>query len=337
MGYKEQFLKYYGDPLAVQAVSSDLSGGGDTWAEMQALAGRRKNAESTQGLADKFLSMGGPFTNILGAYFAGKADKENRQNAAVDGQISLYRDKLKNEQGLAEKFMDYSLKNLQEERAAQREHERWERDNRAAYEKELRQRGYAVEDRDFNSRAAQYLKAMDIMSKDSGESEFEKELQKQRAKQFAEMSGNIAEGEAALTPLSESINKALELNKLARSGGLANLRQGTARFMGGGEQTTAGAELQGIMQNELVGQLKKIFGGQISEGERAYLDKLYAADLSMSQGEREALIRNVYQSALNRINKDKAAFNSLFGAKPVVRRGAADEAALNDYNSKYGL
>lgn len=129
----------------------------------------------------------------------------------------------------------------------------------------------------------------------------------------------------------------MELNKLARSGGLANLRQGTARFMGGGEQTTAGAELQGIMQNELVGQLKKIFGGQISEGERAYLDKLYAADLSMSQGEREALIRNVYQSALNRTNKDKSAFNSLFGAKPVVRRGAADEAALNDYNSKYGL
>lgn len=80
-----------------------------------------------------------------------------------------------------------------------------------------------------------------------------------------------------------------------------------ARFFGGGEQTVAGAQLQGIMQNEFVGQLKKIFGGQISEGERAYLDKLYAADLSIFEGEREALIRNVYRAALNRVKSKRAA------------------------------
>ncbi len=86
------------------------------------------------------------------------------------------------------------------------------------------------------------------------------------------------------------------------------------------------------MQNELVGQLKKIFGGQISEGERAYLDKLYAADLSISEGEREALIRNVYQAALNRVKSKRAAFEAIF-----PRQVAVNQAALEQYNKKYGL
>lgn len=81
------------------------------------------------------------------------------------------------------------------------------------------------------------------------------------------------------------------------------------------------------MQNEFVGQLKKIFGGQISEGERAYLDKLYAADLSMSEGEREALIRNVYQAALNRVKSKRAAFEAIF-----PRQVAVDQAAFEQYN-----
>lgn len=121
--------------------------------------------------------------------------------------------------------------------------------------------------------------------------------------------------------------QALRLNKIARAGGLADTRQAAARFFGGGEQTVAGAQLQGIMQNELVGQLKKIFGGQISEGERAYLDKLYAADLSMSEGEREALIRNVYQAALNRVKSKRAAFEAIF-----PRQVAVDQAAFEQYN-----
>lgn len=294
--------------------------------KLLALQNKRKNSAASHGMADKLLSMGGPFTSMMGAYFAGKARREDKYNEPIDNQIEAVRGQLAQEKDAASRMQDYAFKSLQEERAAQR-----------ALDKEIRARSYAIEDRDFNAKAAKALKRMDIMAKSAkGDGntpdEYTKELQKQRAKQYAEMSGNIAEGAAALEPLKESIDKALELNKTARSGGFANARQSFWRFFDSNGRTKAGAELQGIMQNELVGQLKKIFGGQISEGERAYLDKLYAADLSMSEGEREALINNVYQAAQNRVNKDKQAFKNLFGERPDV-----DSQKINKHVKEYGL
>ena len=56
-----------------------------------------------------------------------------------------------------------------------------------------------------------------------------------------------------------------------------------------------------------------MFGGNITEGEREYLNQLYAADLSMSEGERDALIRNLYDSAVKRQQANQSAFESLFG------------------------
>lgn len=291
--------------------------------KLLALQNKRKNSSASHDLADKLLSMGGPFTAMVGAYFAGKARREDKYNEPIDNQIEAVRGQLAQEKDAASRLQDYAFKNLLQERAAQKE-----------LEKERRKRQYDLQDRDFNAKAAKELKMMDIMAnlQKPEQDVFEKELNQQRAKQYAQLSADIAEDEASLIPLSQNIEQALRLNKIARAGGLADTRQAVARFFGGGEQTAAGAQLQGIMQNELVGQLKKIFGGQISEGERAYLDKLYAADLSMSEGEREALIRNVYQAALNRVKSKRAAFEAIF-----PRQGAVDQAALEQYNKKYGL
>lgn len=60
--------------------------------------------------------------------------------------------------------------------------------------------------------------------------------------------------------------------------------------------------------------------------------ELYAADLSMSGGEREALINNVYQAAQNRVNKDKLAFKNLFGERPDE-----DSQKINKHVKGYGL
>lgn len=326
--FSTDLLNTQGYPLSINGQDLNQQGpqGNSLADKLLALQNKRKNSAASHGLADKLLSMGGPFTAMMGAYFAGKARREDKYNEPIDNQIEAVRGQLAQEKDAASRMQDYAFKNLQEERAAQR-----------ALDKELRARSYAIEDRDFNAKAAKALKRMDIMAKsakgdENAPDEYTKELQKQRAKQYAEMSGNIAEGEAALEPLKESIDKALELNKTARSGGFANARQSFGRFFDSNGQTKAGAELQGIMQNELVGQLKKIFGGQISEGERAYLDKLYAADLSMSEGEREALINNVYQAAQNRVNKDKLAFKNLFGERPDE-----DSQKINKHVKGYGL
>ena len=325
--FSTDLLDTQGYPFSINGQDLNQQEQGNSLADkLLALQNKRKNSAASHGMADKLLSMGGPFTAMMGAYFAGKARREDKYNKPIDEQIEAVRGQLAQEKDAASRLQDYAFKNLQEERAAQR-----------ALDKELRARSYAIEDRDFNAKAAKALKRMDIMAKsakgdENAPDEYTKELQKQRAKQYAEMSGNIAEGEAALEPLKESIDKALELNKTARSGGFANARQSFWRFFNSEGKTKAGAELQGIMQNELVGQLKKIFGGQISEGERAYLDKLYAADLSMSEGEREALINNVYQAAQNRVNKDKLAFKNLFGERPDE-----DSQKINKHVKGYGL
>lgn len=154
---------------------------------------------------------------------------------------------------------------------------------------------------------------------------FDKELQKQQAKQYAALTGEVAQGDADLQNLTGNINRALQLNKEARAGGGANIRQGAARFFGGGKQTTAGAELQGIMRQQVVENLKKIFGGQISDAEREYLDKLNAADLSMSEGEREALIRGAFNIAQQRVGAKKAALNTLFKKKPAAMAYTGEE------------
>lgn len=156
-------------------------------------------------------------------------------------------------------------------------------------------------------------------------SAFDKELQKQQAKQYAALTGEVAQGDADLQNLTGNINRALQLNKVARAGGGANIRQGAARFFGGGKQTTAGAELQGIMRQQVVENLKKIFGGQISDAEREYLDKLNAADLSMSEGEREALIRGAFNIAQQRVGAKKAALNTLFKKKPAAMAYTGEE------------
>lgn len=165
---------------------------------------------------------------------------------------------------------------------------------------------------------------------------FDKELQKQQAKQYAALTGEVAQGDADLQNLTGNINRALKLNKVARAGMIANFRHGQGAFFGGGPQTTADTELQGIMRQQVVENLKKIFGGQISDAEREYLDKLNAADLSMSEGEREALIRGALNIAKQRVGAKKAALNTLFKKKPAAMayQGEEDSPQEDEQNGE---
>lgn len=266
---------------------------------------------------------GNPFAGLAAAIltpFAAKTDRENEQALQQYAQ----------EAGLAQTLRDWNREDAvaQRNRGWALEDAQTARENKTAdmLERYAREDALAERNRQWNLQDKMALlekqqegdlaKALlSYQNKGAGAGAFDNEFQKQRGQQYAEMSQEIAEGRGNLDALKKTVGRALELNKEARSGFLGDFRQSLGRMFGGGDQTTAGAELQGLLKNELVGQLKKAFGGNITEGEREYLNQLYATDLSMSEGEREALIRNLYASALKKQQARESAFENLFGAQ----------------------
>ena len=274
---------------------------------------------------------GNPFAGIASAFlspFAAKTDRDNAQALQQYAQQNDLAHTLMNwgrQDELAQRQRNWDLQDAQTARENKLADalEQYRREDEVAQ----RNRDWALADRaaEFNNNMG-LIKAkqegdlakalLDYQNKDKSGGVFGQEYQKQRGQQYAQMQQDIAEGRGNLDALKQTVDRALELNKTARSGFLGDTRQALGRMFGGGEQTTAGAELQGLMKNELIGQLKKVFGGNITEGEREYLNQLYAADLSMSEGEREALIRNLYGSAVKRQQANESAFDSLFGKQP---------------------
>lgn len=271
---------------------------------------------------------GNPFAGIASAFLSPFAAKTDRDNAQAIQQYAQQNDLAKTlmnwgrQDELAQRQRNWDLQDAQTARENKLADalEQYRREDEVAQ----RNRGWALADRaaEFDNNMG-LIKAkqegdlakalLDYQNKDKSGGVFGQEYQKQRGQQYAQMQQDIAEGRGNLDALKQTVDRALELNKTARSGFLGDTRQALGRMFGGGEQTTAGAELQGLMKNELIGQLKKVFGGNITEGEREYLNQLYAADLSMSEGEREALIRNLYGSAVKRQQANESAFDQLFG------------------------
>lgn len=285
---------------------------------------REQRANTQRGIGNYLLSQGGPFTGLAGMLVNYRADKIDHQNArlakeeaALAAQQAQQR-QWDHEEAVAQRNRDWAMQDAQTER-----------ENKLADALAQYQREDAVAKRnrewDLNDKMALLEKQqqgdlskalLNYQNKNTQGDAFGQEYQKQRGQQYAQMQKDLAEGRGNLDALKKTVERALELNKEARSGFWGEKRQTLGRIFGGGEQTTAGAELQGLMKNELVGQLKKAFGGNITEGEREYLNQLYAADLSMAEGEREALIRNLYDSALKKQQAGETAFANLFGGRP---------------------
>lgn len=284
---------------------------------------------------------GNPFAGIAGALlspFAAKTDRDNaqalqqyEQEAGLAQTLANWGrqdelEKRKREWALQDaqtarenKLADAQAQYQREDELAQRNREWGLADALRQYKRDDEVASRALSDKmallDKQQQGDLAKALLAYQNKNTEGGTFGQEYQKQRAQQYAQMQQELAEGSGNLDTLKQTVERALELNKTARSGFLADTRQSLGRMFGGGEQTSAGAELQGLMKNELVGQLKKVFGGNITEGEREYLNQLYAADLSMSEGEREALIRNLYDSAAKRQQANQSAFDRLFGTQ----------------------
>jgi len=113
----------------------------------------------------------------------------------------------------------------------------------------------------------------------------------------------ISAGKALVT----NIVKALEINEKAYEGFGASARRSIGRnlpIVGDSEGVRATTELENLMGKNALSQLKIIFGGNPTEGERQILLDLEGA-LSMSAGERKILFENAMAAAIRKIKENE--------------------------------
>lgn len=130
----------------------------------------------------------------------------------------------------------------------------------------------------------------------------------------AESEKNVADLRAGYKNLSESMTKAKDLNLRALGGSLAKLEQGVARLTGVGKGKVADTtEMKAIATSTILPQLKQIFGGNPTEGEREILLQLQGADETLLPEERERLFNTALEMAANRVKAASEAQQEQFG------------------------
>jgi hypothetical protein len=137
-----------------------------------------------------------------------------------------------------------------------------------------------------------------------------KRLSSTQEKELFEQEDVINGGKSALL----NLDKALKLSPLAYEGGLAETRQAAGRFIPGiksSEAQVASTQFRSIMGEQMLAQLKAIFGGNPTEGERKVLADLQGS-LGMSHAERAPIINDAMAAVRRRV---KAAEDRIKGIK----------------------
>lgn len=100
-----------------------------------------------------------------------------------------------------------------------------------------------------------------------------------------------------------NLDKALKLSPLAYEGGAAELRMGVGTYIPGiksSDAQVASTEFNSIMGEQMLSQLKAIFGGNPTEGERKVLAQLQGS-LGMSHEARKPVIENAMAAVRRRL------------------------------------
>jgi len=112
-----------------------------------------------------------------------------------------------------------------------------------------------------------------------------------------------------------NLEKALKLSPKAYEGGTANLRRAAGTVIPGisrSEAQVASTEFNSIMGEQMLSQLKAIFGGNPTEGERKVLADLQGS-LTMSHEERAPIIKNAMAAVIRRYKAAEARMKGIKG------------------------
>lgn len=143
--------------------------------------------------------------------------------------------------------------------------------------------------------------------------------QKERAKAGTKANAELADIEAISKSAGNALNIALEANKNSYGGLLGKGIMGTKTALNQGandQKYINTATVINIMKTQVIKDLKKTFGAQLSDAERDYLDTVYGAMDGMSQTQRDIAIKNVMTIFNDKVTAARAKAQALGANTP---------------------
>ena len=127
---------------------------------------------------------------------------------------------------------------------------------------------------------------------------------------------DLAETKPMVDLVTSEIDRVQELNKNSYGGMIGGLTMKAKSAMNTGADDVKfknTADVLNTMQAQVAKVLKSTFGGQLSDGERLYLNQVYGALPNMSQTERDIAMTNVKTMLTGRLRSSESKLQELNG------------------------
>lgn len=132
--------------------------------------------------------------------------------------------------------------------------------------------------------------------------------------QLVKAKGDLGGTRAFVRDTIAEIDRIEALNENSRGGLMGALTQKASSMLNVGTESpefTNTADVVNTMQAQVARVLKSTFGGQLSDGERAYLNEVYGALPTLSPAERKIAMQNVKTMLKSKLSESESKFNEL--------------------------
>lgn len=146
--------------------------------------------------------------------------------------------------------------------------------------------------------------------------------EKATAKEIAKAKADLASTRPMVNGAVSEIERVIKLNDNSYGGFFGNLKRKAVSAMNSGENDEKfknTTDVINTMQGQVVRVLKSSFGGQLSDGEREYLNGIYGALPKMSIEERKIAMTNVIKMLSDKLQGAESKYIEL-GGQPEQRK-----------------
>lgn len=134
--------------------------------------------------------------------------------------------------------------------------------------------------------------------------------------QILKAKGEVGSMRGVFDSVTKEIDRVQELNKNSRGGLIGAAQQAASSAFNFGTESPEfinTADVINTMQAQVAKVLKSTFGGQLSEGEREYLNGVYGALGKLSPQERDIAMTNVKAMLKSKLEEAESKFNEMSG------------------------
>src|SRR3990167_4611215 len=158
--------------------------------------------------------------------------------------------------------------------------------------------------------------------------------EKEEAKRAIKAKEAYLQATSGYQPTMDMIAKMKDLNKEAYSGKLEEFFKGGATKLFDlkpSKEFTNTETIKNKMMTEVVGKIKKAFGGQLSEGEREYMNRVQGAAEGMTKTEREIALDNMADIVNNKMKETVDVYTGFGGVIPKSKPSKKGEIGSTNY------